>query len=188
MAISNYLTVNDQDRLKSILTSGLTSDDVGAVDHAVRGIALLGSEIPNKDAICEKLARKIDSTSFEALFHIGKAAATLGCPVQLPAQSREKLEAAISSSASVSELFFAAEALSAFGFGLDAPKVLKALNAALKKDDSITSLGQAFHIASLLDGDVSSIFSRIEDAIVQADQVFQSQPTIKNIYTTFFRI
>lgn len=34
-----------------------------------------------------------------------------------------------------------------------------------------SSLGYTFHIGSQLKGDVSSIFERIEDAIVQADEV-----------------
>ena len=71
-------------------------------------------------------------------------------------------------------MFFATGALSSLGYGLNAPKILKALRGALKKDDSIISLGQTFHIAALLEGDVSSIFDRVEDAVVQADQVICS--------------
>ena len=41
----------------------------------------------------------------------------------------------------------------------------------MKKDDSLLSLGLAFHTASLLDGDLSKFFDRIEDAVVQADEV-----------------
>ena len=169
-AISSYLNSNDQERLNNILLSGLKSDDLGIIDHSLRGLALLSPEITDNDGICAKLNSKMASNS-ETLFHIGKAAAILKCQLQLPTDAREKLESAVSSSSSISELFFATGALSALGFGLDAPKVLKALNGALKKEDGIVSLGQAFHIASLLDGDVSSIFDRIEDAVVQADQV-----------------
>jgi oligosaccharyltransferase complex subunit delta (ribophorin II) len=65
---------------------------------------------------------------------------------------------------------------------------LKALNAALKKDDSISNLGYAFQIASILDGDVSSIFGRIEDAVVQADQVNLpiDKSKLSNFFNTFF--
>lgn len=174
LAISNYLTASDQARLRDILTAGLSGDEVGPIDHAVRGLALLGSEVPNKNEICQKLTQKLENTNAEALFHIGKASSVLGCEARLPSQAREKLEAALGSTGSVSDLYFAAQALAAFGYSVDAPKAVKALNAALKKDDSIASLGQAFHIASLLDGDVSSIFGRIEDAVVQADQVMLS--------------
>nr|CAG4650105.1 EOG090X04WQ [Sida crystallina] len=171
-AITSYLNANDQARLKNILQSGLQSDDLGVLDHSLRGLAVFGSDIKNSAAICAKINAKIGtSPSIETLFHVGKASAVLKCQLQLPANAQEKLESAISSSSSVSELFFATGALSSLGYGLEAPKVLKALNAALKKEDGIVSLGQSFHIAALLDGDVSSIFDRIEDAIVQADQV-----------------
>lgn len=173
MAISTYLTDNDQQRLKKVLINTLSSDDVGILSHSIRGLTLLGHDFKEKESICNKLQKKLDKATLEALFQIGKASAALSCPTKLPTQSKDKLEAALSSS-SVAELYYAAEALTSFGFGLESPKVLKALNAALVKDDKIASLGQAFHVASLLDGDVTSVFNRIEDAIVQADQVISS--------------
>ena len=54
---------------------------------------------------------------------------------------------------------------------LDSAATLAALAKAVKKDDSLLSLGLAFHTASLLDGDLSKFFDRIEDAVVQADEV-----------------
>lgn len=60
----------------------------------------------------------------------------------------------------------------ALGSKLDSATIYKALNAGIKKDDSITNLGYAFQIASVVDGaDAKGIFDRIEDAIVQADEV-----------------
>jgi len=59
----------------------------------------------------------------------------------------------------------------AVGLKLDSSGVAKALTKALKKDDSLLSLGLAFHTASLLEGDLSKFFERIEDAVVQADEV-----------------
>nr|CAG4643161.1 EOG090X04WQ [Ilyocryptus agilis] len=172
MGISSYLNENDLAHLKHVLAGGLSSDDIGTVDHAVRGLAVLGVDVDNKDQLCRKLNAKLDDQKVEMLFHAGKASRVLGCQLQLPTGIKEKLDSSINATpGSVSELFFATGALSSLGYGIDAPSVLKALNSALKKDDSIASLGQAFHIAASLDGDVSSIFSRIEDVIVQADQV-----------------
>lgn len=171
LGITSFLNSNDQSRFKDILLSGLNSDDAGSLDYAVRGLTLLDSDVSNKNNLCQKLKAKLESQTSETLFHVGKASATLDCALQLSTTQKEKLEAAITVSNGLSEIFFATGALSSFGITLDAPKVLKALNAALKKDDSISNLGQAFHVASLLDGDVSSIFGRIEDVVVQADQV-----------------
>lgn len=171
LGITSYLNSNDQARLKDILISGLNSEDAPPLGYAVRGLALLGSDIPNKDSICQKLKSKLETQSTEAAFHVGKASSILGCSVQLPAALKDKLESSLTASSGVSEIFHATGALSSFGNQLDAPKIVKALNAALKKDDSISNLGHAFQVASLLEGDVSSIFGRIEDAVVQADQV-----------------
>lgn len=170
-AITSYLNEQEQSRLKDVLLGGLTSDDIGILDHSVRGLALTGTQIPNKDKLCQKLSGKLSDQKPESLFHVAKAASAIGCNLQFPTDIKGKLDGIISSSTSVSELFFSVGTLSTLGHGLDAAKVLKTLNAALKKDDSISSLGQAFHIASQLQGDVSSVFGRIEDAIVQADLV-----------------
>ncbi|KAI9556768.1 hypothetical protein GHT06_016559 [Daphnia sinensis] len=171
LGITSFLNSNDQSRFKDILLSGLNSDDAGSLDYAIRGLTFLEYDIPNKNNLCQKLKTKLESQTTETLFHLGKASASLNCALQLSNTQKEKLETTITASNGVSEIFFATGALSSFGATLDAPKVLKALNAALKKDDSISSLGQAFQVASLLDGDVSSVFGRIEDVVVQADQI-----------------
>ena len=50
--------------------------------------------------------------------------------------------------------------------------IIKSLNLALKKDDSISNLGMAFSLAASLDKNVAiSVFDRIEDVIVQADEI-----------------
>lgn len=99
---------------------------------------------------------------------------------------------------SVSELFYAVQALMALGQKkVDSAKLIKTLQAALKKDDSILkwvltffsffiskitlgiflctfsvhSLGYSFHIAAQLGAVGTFAFDRIEDAIVQADEV-----------------
>lgn len=172
LGITSFLNSNDQSRFKDILLSGLNSDDAGSLDYAIRGLTFLEFDIPNKDNLCQKLKTKLESQTTETLFHVGKASASLSCALQLSNTQKEKLETTITATNGVSEIFLATGALSSFGITLDAPKVLKALNTALKKDDSISSLGQAFQVASLLDGDVSSVFGRIEDVVVQADQVY----------------
>jgi len=170
LAVSSYLNDNDQARFKNILLSGLSSDDVSVLNHAISGLTLLGADIPEKESLCQKLGGRSERSS-EAVFHIAKASAALGCAFEPEAGVREKLESKLVASSGVSEIYHAAGALSTLGHKLDTHKILKAINGALKKDDSITSLGQAFHIASSLDGDVSLIFDRVEDAIVQGDQV-----------------
>lgn len=50
-------------------------------------------------------------------------------------------------------------------------KVAQLLQAQLKQDDGLQSLGQALHAASLLGSSGQFALQRVEDAIVQADEV-----------------
>ena len=50
-------------------------------------------------------------------------------------------------------------------------KLSKKLLALLKKDDSLSSLGYGFYVASDLGAAASSVIDRVEDAIAQADEV-----------------
>nr|CAG4640807.1 EOG090X04WQ [Eulimnadia texana] len=169
--ISSYLSPADLNRMRQVLESGLSSDDLSTLDHSVRGLAALGVEIPQKSSICQKVGQLVtEKASSDVFFHIFYLSNLLKT-FKNAFRYQETLNNAISSASSVSEVFFATGALSSFGLNLDASKILKSLNTILKKDDSLASLGQAFHVASLLEGDVSSIFSRVEDAIVQADLV-----------------
>lgn len=54
--------------------------------------------------------------------------------------------------------------------------------------NSLFSLGHSFHIAAQLGGDVTAVFNRIEDAVVQSDEVdgkylqFEGGLSITGIY------
>lgn len=50
-------------------------------------------------------------------------------------------------------------------------KLSKNLQGLLKKDDSLTSLGFAFHIASEVGAPASFVYDRVEEVLVQADEV-----------------
>lgn len=69
-------------------------------------------------------------------------------------------------------MYYSVLAQSSLGGKIDSATVLKNVQAILKKDDSIVNLGYAFHIAEAVGGsDIKAIFSRIEDAVVQADEI-----------------
>ncbi len=88
----------------------------------------------------------------------------------LPLQALQK--SSTSADSSVSDLFHSTLAQSALSLKVDAPAALKNLLAALKKDDSLNSLGQAFRLAARLEGvDAKPVFDRVGDAVVQADEV-----------------
>lgn len=67
---------------------------------------------------------------------------------------------------------FALEALHVIGESVPGPsKVAQLLQAQLKQDDSLQSLGHALHAASLLGSAGQFALQRVEDVIVQADEV-----------------
>ena len=95
------------------------------------------------------------------------------------------------SGSTVSPIFHGVLASSDLGLNLDASSISKSLSSALKKDDSLLSLGQAFYTASYLPASsAASFFDRVEDAIVQADEVdnkmlqFEGGLTITNVILT----
>ena len=77
--------------------------------------------------------------------------AALSCPIKLGAKATEAVKSGSSDGSSSASLYFACNTLVNTGGKVD-KAVLTALNAALKKDDSLRSLGLAFHVASLVTG------------------------------------
>merc|ERR1712142_1318263 len=105
---------------------------------------------------------KLDSNAVKKAL---TAALTLG------PDASQAVESSLGEGATTASLFFAAKTQASVGAKLDSNAVKKALTAALKEDDTLLSLGLAFHTSAMLDGDLSKFFDRIEDAVVQADEV-----------------
>ena len=80
------------------------------------------------------------------------------------------LSKAVSSDLSVQDLYHGSVAQLMLGQKLSG--TIKKLTDALKKDDSIANLGMAFNLAAHLGkNEASAIFDRIEDAVVNADEI-----------------
>jgi oligosaccharyltransferase complex subunit delta (ribophorin II) len=99
----------------------------------------------------------------------------LGCTEKLPSAVLDTVRASINKDAStVQEIFYNFYSFKHIdGLLEDAAKakIAKNLQTILKKDDSLSSLGHAFYIASELGTHGAFAFNRVEDAIVQADEV-----------------
>jgi len=168
---SSYITAADRNRLKAVFTQNCDpSKDIAGLHYSVLGLQLLGEAVPNKEQLCAAMAKLSDDSSIENLYAASGTAAALGCPLNLGAQAKETTKSSIGDGSTTASIFFAVKTLKSVGSKLD-KSVAKALTSALKKDDSLLSLGLAFHVASLLDGDMSVVFDRVEDAMVQADEV-----------------
>nr|CAG4651768.1 EOG090X04WQ [Triops cancriformis] len=172
--LSSYLTVSGVSKLRQILESSLSSDDLPTLHHSVAGLKAINVDIPNVKSICKKLQAQLDgSFTPETAFYASQTSKALKeCQLNLPANLQQNLMDAITGTATVADLYHASLSLSALGYSLDSAKTLKALTAALKKDDSVNALGMAFHVGTVLDQEhASSVYNRIEDAFVQADIV-----------------
>ena len=73
----------------------------------------------------------------------------------------------------MADLYHAFFAQTALGGKVDGKAVVKTLQAALKKDDSVTNVGYAFQIAAAVDGSdaAKTMLAQVGDAVVQADEV-----------------
>jgi oligosaccharyltransferase complex subunit delta (ribophorin II) len=78
-----------------------------------------------------------------------------------------------SADSSVSDMYSAFMAQTALGGKIDAKALVKNLQAALKKDDSVGAVGHAFQIAAAVDGTdaAKTMLAQVEDVVVQADEV-----------------
>ncbi|XP_054265944.1 dolichyl-diphosphooligosaccharide--protein glycosyltransferase subunit 2-like [Macrosteles quadrilineatus] len=173
---TSFLSASERSRLHQVFTASLDGKDLPTTYYSVIGLKAQGGSVPNDKEICKTLIAAAGGTpTVETLFYVTGTWKALGnCPGTLPtANIVKKLTGVLElESSSVPDLYYASLALSSLGQKLpDTAKLLKNLQAALKKDDSTASLGYAFHIGAVAGGDVNVIFNRIEDAIVQADEV-----------------
>ncbi|XP_076326377.1 oligosaccharide transferase delta subunit [Tachypleus tridentatus] len=168
---TTYLTTADKDRLRDVIIRALPFAELATIHYSVLGSSILGVKIPNAQDLCKQIKDKADPKSLESLYYAATASKTLGnCQVSLSG-ARQTLEGAIKDEASIQDLFYAVHGLKNLGHTVESAKVSKIMTAALKKDDSVLNLGYAFHVASQLQGDMNSFFERIEDVIVQADEI-----------------
>ena len=166
---SSYLTPQDKARLASLFTSSLAGD-TASIHFSVLGLQALQEKVASSKELCSQLSGLANDNNVETLYHAAEAAKALGCPLKLGKEAASAVTTALEATSSAS-IFFAAKTQAATGAKLNSEAVKKSLAAALKKDDTLLSLGLAFHTAAMLDGDVTQFFDRIEDALVQADEV-----------------
>jgi len=167
---TSHLTTQDKARIASVFTSSL-SGDTASLHYSLLGLQLLGEKVSDISSICSSVSGLANDGNVETLYHASGIGAALGCPLTLGTEAAQAVESSLGDGATTASLFFAAKTQASVGAKLDSAAVKKGLIAALKKDDTLLSLGLAFHTASMLDGDLAKFFDRIEDAVVQADEV-----------------
>jgi len=157
---TSHLTSQDKARIASVFSSSL-SGDTASLHYSLLGLQLLGEKVPDASTICSSVSELANDGNVETLYHAAGVGAALGCPLTLGAEAAQAVDSSLGEGATTASLFFAAKTKASVGAKLDSAAVKKALTAALKKDDTLLSLGLAFHTAAMLDGDLSKFFDRI---------------------------
>ncbi|XP_043284195.1 dolichyl-diphosphooligosaccharide--protein glycosyltransferase subunit 2 [Venturia canescens] len=174
---SSYLTQSDRIHLKTVIEPGFKFSDVETTFYAVIGYRLLGEPIPKTKESCEYLLAEANKgeASPEDIYYIVTAWRALGSCQPVPTAKLAQILTKVieKETSTIPELYFATSALVTLSQKMSAAtvsKLVKLVQAALKKDDSIQNLGYTFHIASFLGQEGKFAWDKIPDAVVQADE------------------
>ncbi|TRY63519.1 hypothetical protein TCAL_04893 [Tigriopus californicus] len=172
---SSFFSTTDKSRLQGVFESALKAGMAEKEDFplAVLGLTLLGQTVADAKGVCQKMQTAFTGNSLNRLYLISQAGQDLKCGLKAAADVSQTLKSALTSSdSSVANLFYASLTLKALGEKLDAAALVSALQAGLKKDDSVANIGFAFQVASVLEGKAAqALFDRVEDVVVQADEI-----------------
>ncbi|XP_037806658.1 dolichyl-diphosphooligosaccharide--protein glycosyltransferase subunit 2 [Lucilia sericata] len=174
--VDNHLTAQDLQRFQSVFVSALASNDLQSIYYAVLNIEPTSAD--EKKQLCQKLNKLHEDSKlneFEKDFYLVGASRILKCTEKLPGEQLSKIYAAFKTpAASSQEIFYRVATHKYLGVQIEeatVAKIVKNLQELLKKDDTLSNLGYAFSVATELGPSAAFIADRIEDAIVQADEV-----------------
>ncbi|XP_005176537.1 dolichyl-diphosphooligosaccharide--protein glycosyltransferase subunit 2 isoform X1 [Musca domestica] len=174
--VDSHLSSSDLQRFQNVFSAAFSSNDLQSIYYATLNIEPTKSE--EKKELCQKLNKFYQESKlneFEKDFYLVGITKNLKCTEKLPEQQLSKIYAAFKSPvSSAQEVFYRVATHKYLGVEIDETtkaKIVKNLQDILKKDDTLTNLGYAFNVATELGPSASFIADRIEDAIVQADEV-----------------
>lgn len=174
---TKIFTSDDRENARRLLTEASSSNDIAGIHYGILGLTRLEAKLPDTTKQCARILETASDAKAtpESLYHATIAHKAIGnCKQALPVINIVKaLNGFLAKEASLQELFHALEALIALGQKpADSNQILKAAQALLKKNDSLANYGYFFHITAALGAEAAANgFTRIEDALVQADEV-----------------
>lgn len=178
-SINGYLCPYSRKKFLGLVQKPLSSagEDVANIYFAVNTYKNLNEPVPqdSKKTACEALKRlfKPDLEIDNVYYALG-AQKLLSCDGKLLSEGVAKKAQDIlqDDKSSVPNLRYAAEVLLLLGQQIPNPtKVAQLVQSQLKADDNVLNLGYGLHLASLLGNSGKFITERIEDIVVQADEV-----------------
>lgn len=169
--VSKYITAADQDRYQKIFNDGLKSSDLQSVYFSSLNVA---DKSPDACSRLDTVYLDSKFNDFEKNFYYSGSWKNFGCKT-VPTKVKQTVEAALQKDASsAQEVYFNLHSAMYLGVAVDEAtkaRLAKNLQAILKKDDSLNSLGHAFAVAAELGTNGAFAYDRVEDAFVQADEV-----------------
>ncbi|XP_030558652.1 dolichyl-diphosphooligosaccharide--protein glycosyltransferase subunit 2 [Drosophila novamexicana] len=174
--VDSHLGPKDLTRLQKVFVDGLSSNDLQAIFFASLNIET--TDAATKEALCQKIvALHAESklNNFEKDYYLIGAHRNLRCTAKLAETLLSKVYSSLESElGTTQEIYYRVVTHKALGVQVSEAaqsKIVKRLQELLKRDDTLSGLGYAFNVAIQLGPSASFIANRIEDAVVQADEV-----------------
>ncbi|XP_030067923.1 dolichyl-diphosphooligosaccharide--protein glycosyltransferase subunit 2 isoform X2 [Microcaecilia unicolor] len=169
---SHYLTRQDVGRLKKSLEQPISN--LESAFYYTVGFSQLGSEVLNKEAVCNFIQSNVDPNSIDSLFYAAQSAQALSdCEIVISNDTKDLLIATVSEDSSITQIYHAVGALSGFSLPFASQEVVGALAARLSKEENVLATIEALLTASYLSqqADLSGIVEEIEDLIARLDDL-----------------
>uniref|UniRef100_A0A0A9XIM1 Dolichyl-diphosphooligosaccharide--protein glycosyltransferase subunit 2 n=1 Tax=Lygus hesperus TaxID=30085 RepID=A0A0A9XIM1_LYGHE len=177
LAANNHLSAYDRQRLLQVIDTAFPPRDLATVHFGVLAHKSLNNPIPKQEEVCKFLtAGLIDPSNVELNFYLATTWKAIGsCSGSVPTASMNRVfsDVLAKESSSITDLYYATAGLKALGSAISKEvqkKVAKTVQTILK-DDSVSNIAYALHIATHLGPEGLFAFDRIEDVLVVADEV-----------------
>ncbi|XP_055379542.1 dolichyl-diphosphooligosaccharide--protein glycosyltransferase subunit 2 [Condylostylus longicornis] len=174
--VSDHLSSIHRQRFEKVFAEGISSNDLQTVYYAAINHEKITQD--EKTNLCKRILEvhaESKLNDFEKNFYLVGTYKHLKCSTQLPQNVLNAISTSLGKDVSTAqEMFFNLFSSKVMGIKIDkttTEKLAKNLQNILKKDDSLSSLGYAFFIGAEFGNQASFVAERIEDAIVQADEV-----------------
>lgn len=172
--INSHLSGADLQRLQQVFGEGLKSNDIQSVYY---GAINFGKTTPKEKEEACKLVAKLHKDSklneFEKNFYLVATYKKLFCPSPI-SESIQDVITLKKEFTTAHEIYYNYFATLALGNPISdevKANLVKNIQSILKKDDSLSSLGHAFHIAAEIGALASPIADWIEGTFAQADEI-----------------
>lgn len=172
--IDSHLSGADLQRLQQVFGEGFKSNDIQSVYYGAINFAT--PTYKEKEETCRRIAKLHKDSKlneFEKNFYLVATYKKLLCasPIADSIQESITLQKEFTTAHEMYYNFFATQTLSNPITDEVKANLLKNIQSILKKDDSLSSLGHAFHVAAELGAIASPIADWIEGTFAQADEI-----------------